>query len=91
VTVFQYARKCKKVVTVEDHLKTGGLGATIAEYLASVYPVSMEFIGVDDIFGESGDEAELYEKYSLDAESIAAAALRLMEKDGAGEGLCTMK
>lgn len=80
-TVLHYAKKCGKIVTVEDHSKLGGLGSTIAEYLAGTYPVPIEFIGIDDVFGESGEESELYEKYGLDASSIVEAAKKILTCD----------
>ena len=83
-TVLHYAQKCKKAVTVEDHSKLGGLGSTIAEFLSTAYPIPIEFVGVDDVFGESGNEAELYEKYGLDTTSIIKAAARVTKIETRG-------
>lgn len=85
VRVLQYAQKCHRVLTVEDHFKAGGLGSMIAELLSSAYPAPMDYIGVDDIFGESGGEAELYHKYGLDEEAVVGKAIALCgKKEAAG-------
>jgi len=61
-------------VTAEDHNVIGGLGGAVAESLAKTHPSPIEFIGVQDSFGESGEPDELAEKYEHTAEFIAAAA-----------------
>tara|TARA_B100000780_G_scaffold240640_1_gene182826 strand:+ start:78 stop:1046 length:969 start_codon:yes stop_codon:yes gene_type:complete len=70
-------------VTAEDHNVIGGLGAAVAECLAKTYPSPVEFIGVNDSFGESGEPDELAEKYGLTAEHISDASKRvLLRKKG---------
>jgi len=61
-------------VTAEDHNVIGGLGGAVAESLAKSQPSPIEFIGAQDVFGESGEPDELAEKYEQTAEFIAAAA-----------------
>lgn len=63
-------------VTAEDHSIIGGLGSAVAEYLSQNRPCPIEFIGVKDTFGESGEPEELADKYGLTAPHIAAAAHR---------------
>ncbi len=70
-------------VTAEDHTIYGGLGGAVAEVLAGVVPCPIEFIGVKDCFGESGDPAELAEAYGLTAPYIAAAAKRAIARKSA--------
>lgn len=69
-TILASVKKTKKVLTLEDHQKAGGLGSAIAELLAENYPVPIKIMGVNDSFGESGNTEELYKKYGLDQESI---------------------
>jgi transketolase len=71
--------KTGKVITCEEHMITGGLGSMVAQVLAKEAPSVMEFIGVNDSFGESGTPDQLMEKYGLKAKNIVAAAKRLME------------
>jgi transketolase len=70
------ATACGAVVTVEEHQKHAGMGSRVAEILVQHRPVPMEFIGVDDRFGQSGDPYELIEYYGMGVDSIVAAAKR---------------
>jgi transketolase len=74
--VVDAARSCGALVTVEEHQRQAGMGSRVAEILAQHHPVPIEFIGVDDRFGQSGDPAELIEYYGMGADSIAEAARR---------------
>ena len=67
-------------VTAEDHNVIGGLGGAVAEALAKVKPSPIEFIGTQDVFGESGEPDELAEKYEQTAEFIASAAKRAIKR-----------
>jgi transketolase len=79
-TIAQYAKKCGVLVSAEDHQVNGGLGGAIAEVLCESHPVPLVRVGVKDSFGESGNCAELYKKYSIDSAGIIKSveeALRL--------------
>ena len=79
-TIEQAARECGAVVTCEEHQVMGGMGSAVAEFLAVTYPVPMEFIGMHNSFGESGEPAELLKKYKMDAEAIAAAVKKVIKR-----------
>jgi transketolase len=64
------AEECGCMVTVEEHSVLGGLGSACTEYLAQECPIPLERVGVLDIFGESGEPAEILTKYQLDTETI---------------------
>ncbi len=68
------------IVTAEDHSIYGGLGGAVAEALAQTAPVPIEFVGVADRFGESGEPEELAERYGLVGTHIAGAAKRAMAR-----------
>ena len=70
-------------VTAEDHNVHGGLGSAVAESLASHLPCPIEFVGVNDCFGQSGEPAELAERYGLTAPFIVAAAKRAIARKAA--------
>ncbi|HVA27770.1 MAG TPA: transketolase C-terminal domain-containing protein [Candidatus Baltobacteraceae bacterium] len=70
------ARECGAVVTVEEHQVQGGMGSRVAEILASRHPVPIEFIGVHDRFGQSGDPLELIEHYGMGTKAIKEAVRR---------------
>lgn len=79
-TILQAAKKCKAVVTVEEHQVAGGLGGAVAEFLAKTHPVPMEFIGVQDRFGESGSPMELIEHFGMGVTHIKAAVKKVMRR-----------
>ncbi len=71
------ASKTKAVVCAEEHLIAGGLGEEIAGLFARELPTRMEFVAVDDKFGQSGKPAQLLSAYGLDAAHICEAVRRL--------------
>ncbi len=60
--------------TIKPHNIYGGLGGAVAEALAKTRPAPIEFVGLADRFGESGEPAELAEHCGIGAAHIAAAA-----------------
>lgn len=76
------AATCGALVTAEDHSIIGGLGGAVAEHLSTGPSVPLERVGVRDRFGESGAPDELLSLMGLDAESIAGAARRAIERKG---------
>jgi transketolase len=79
-TILQTAGLTGAIVTAEEHQIAGGLGGAVAECLAKHKPVPMEFIGMQDVFGESGQPAELMEKYGLNSRHIARAAIEVIRR-----------
>lgn len=63
--VLKYARKCGKVVTVEEHSVIGGLGDAVADVLIGNGDYKFKKIGVQDRFGQSGKPDDLLEEYGL--------------------------
>jgi len=72
------------VLTAEEHQIFGGLGSIVAQVLAMHNPVAMDFVGVNDSFGESGTPDELMVKYGLDAKSVYTKAKLLLQKKASG-------
>ena len=64
------AKKTRAVVTCEEHLFNGGLGDSVAQTLALHCPTPMEYVAVDDKFGESGTPDEMLTNYGLRAANI---------------------
>lgn len=77
-TFIRAAKTCGAVVTVEEHQLAGGMGSAIAEVLSQNFPVPIEFIGVNDSFGESGTPEELKKKFGLTAKDIIEAVKRVI-------------
>ncbi len=68
-TIVASAAKCGRVVTVEEHNVSGGMGSAVAELLAERHPVPAHRMGMTG-FGQSGSAAELMAYYGLDAAGI---------------------
>jgi transketolase len=67
-------RKTGCAVTCEEHQINGGLGDSVAQVLARFNPSPLEYVAVNDSFGESGKPTDLLKKYGLSAENIVAKA-----------------
>lgn len=79
-TVLASVRKTGCAVSCEEHNRFGGLGDSIAQVLALRQPLPMEFVAVNDSFGESGTPDQLLKKYGLDVPDIVAAAQRALKR-----------
>lgn len=67
------ASTVKGIVTVENHSILGGLGGAIAEILAQKSQhAKIAYVGVPDVFTESGKSIDVKEKYGLNVENIIA-------------------
>jgi len=78
--IAELAKKIGAVVTVEEHQIAGGLGGAVAEVLAAHTPIPMEFIGMQDTYGESGPPNALIEKYGMGAKDIKAAVKKVLKR-----------
>ncbi len=81
-SVLASVQKTGCAVSAEEHQYNGGLGDSVAQLLARNYPAPMEFVGVNDSFGESGTPDQLMEKYGLTAQAIVDAALKSIARKG---------
>ena len=63
--IIKAAQETKRIITLEDHSIIGGLGSAVCEILCESYPAFVTRLGVNDTFGESGNWANLLEKYHL--------------------------
>jgi transketolase len=77
-TIVRAAKTTGAIVTIENHQINGGLGSTVAEVLAKNYPVPIEFVGVNDKYGESGKPEELLKKHNLTKEGIIEAVKKVI-------------
>ncbi|MHA7128354.1 transketolase family protein [Algoriphagus namhaensis] len=78
--ILESIQKTKCAVSAEEHQYNGGLGDSIAQTLARNFPAPLEYVGVNDSFGESGTPAQLLEKYGLNASNIVMAAKKALER-----------
>ncbi len=74
------ARETGAIVTAEEHLLQGGLGAAVAQVVTRRHPCKMNFVGVKDTFAESGTGEELLAKYGLMPMDIVQAVREIVAK-----------
>lgn len=78
--VLQSIAKTRCAVSAEEHMRHGGLGDSIAQLLSLKNPTPLEYVAVNDQFGESGTPSELMSKFGLDTPDIVAAAQRAIAR-----------
>lgn len=78
--VLKSVAKTKCAVTAEEHLMNGGLGDSISQLLSRRMPVPVEYVAVDDQFGESGTPDQLMKAYGLDMEHIMDACKKAIAR-----------
>jgi len=81
--IISLARETKAIVTVEEHQIKGGMGSACAECLVQNYPVPIEFIGVKNLFGQSGTPDELLEHYEMGVSHIISAVEKVLKRKSA--------
>ncbi len=68
------------VLVCENARYAGGLGEAVAAHLAKTYPAKMDFVCVDERFGEVGNLAYLMKTFNLTAEDMVAKAEALLKR-----------
>jgi transketolase len=68
--IIKAADETNLVITCEDHQKHGGLFSAVAEVLSKYKPTQMDYVAVEDTFGESGTMEELMRKYKINDDEI---------------------
>ncbi len=77
-TIVASVAKTGCVVVAEEHSVLGGLGSAVAEALASKHPAHVEFVGMRDMFGKSGEFEELLDYFAMGAAAIVEAVKTVM-------------
>ena len=75
-TVLDAARETRGIVTVEEGIVSGGLGAAVASLVAQHQPVPMRILGITG-FAPTGSASYLLDHFGLTADGIASAAHEL--------------
>ena len=79
-TIVESAKKTQNVITIENHSIIGALGSAICETLSENYPVKVKRIGINDQFGQSGEQRELMNFYGLTGEKLAERITKYLKK-----------
>ncbi|MBQ8500886.1 MAG: 1-deoxy-D-xylulose-5-phosphate synthase [Bacteroides sp.] len=73
----EVGRTFKRIITVEDGVRKGGMGSAVLEFMAdNGYTPQVERIGLPDSFVEHGTPQQLYELCGMDEESIYKLIIR---------------
>lgn len=80
--VLQAAAETGCIVTAENHQVSCGLGSAVANLLCRNHPVPMEFIGIQNRYGQVGSQDFLLQEYGMTAGHIREAALRAIKRKG---------
>ncbi len=77
------AQRCDLIVSVEDHSVIGGLGSCVADTLAQMSGTRAQLlrIGVQDLFGQSGEGPELFDLYGISASRIVESIQKELKKN----------
>lgn len=78
--IVRAAQQTGVVVSAEDHSIVGGLGGAVAEVLSEQCPTLLRRVGLRDVFGESGPDQDLLEKYGLTPRHVAQAVRAALGK-----------
>lgn len=76
--VLKAAAETRRILTVEEHSRFGGLGAMVAEII-SEHPVPLRIIGIPDENVVHGKSNEIFAHYGLDADGIVRTALDFLK------------
>ncbi len=73
------AKETGKIITLEEHNVTNGLGAMVAKVVCEYAPCKVKALGLPDESLITGESAQLFAYYGLVPEAIAAQARALLE------------
>jgi transketolase len=76
--ILRFSEGLSGIVSVEEHQIFGGVSGALAELFVEKKPIKMAFIGVRDLFGQSGEMTELIEHYGMGISAIGDAARKLL-------------
>lgn len=76
--IWKLGHETGAIVTVEEHQIAGGMGSAVAECMARHYPTPIEFVGINDKFGQSGKPEELIEHYGMGEKDIKQAVHKVL-------------
>jgi transketolase len=78
--VIKAAKETGAIVTAEEHQLYGGLGSAVAQVVAGIHPVPMDFVAVMDSYGKSGQPEELLDAFGLRHTNIIEKVRDLLKR-----------
>lgn len=78
--IISLAKKCKAVITVEEHSVNGGLGEAVASFLLQSGIVSpFKIMGIPDEYTVAGPQGDIFKHYGISEEGIAEETVKLLK------------
>jgi transketolase len=75
------AKKCKAILSVEEHSVYGGLGEACASWLLQHnYHMPFKIMGIPDEYTITGSQQEIFNHYGISENGIAENALQLLQQ-----------
>lgn len=79
--VIETAKKCRAVITVEEHMVYGGLGEACASCLIQAgISIPLKIVGIPDEYTVTGDQLDIFKDYGMTAEGLSNTALQLLQQ-----------
>ncbi len=78
--ILESVKKTGCVVVAEEHFMNGGLGDSVAQLLSRELPTPIEYVSIDDTFGESGTPEQLVVKFGLDSIDVINAVNKVIKR-----------
>jgi len=82
--IVKAAEETGKIVTIDNHNIFGGVGSAVSEVVTEKVPVKVRKMGVRDLFGKSGTNEQMQEKFGLRAQDIEQEVINLVKKGNSG-------
>lgn len=78
-SIIETAKKCRILITVEEHMVNGGLGEACASHLMQA-GISLPFkiVGIPDEYTVTGKQLEIFKEYGMTAEELSDTAMHLV-------------
>jgi len=77
--IIKKATETKAIITAEEHNIIGGLGSAVCEIVSESHPIPVIRMGINDLFGQSGQPEELLQQYNLTVDKIVQNAHKILK------------
>ena len=76
----QICRGYTTIITIEDGTTIGGLGSTVARFIAAhTYPTILKVLGIQDVFPDQGSVEQLQDIAGISSKAILNTILNILE------------
>ncbi len=80
IALIKELKRVKAALIIEEHNIYCGIGSIIARIISKEVHIPLEFVGINEEFGESGPRSKLLEKIGLDPKNICLKVKTLLKR-----------